>query len=271
MKLSIAGSDIEYPVDFSLIDADLDRPFHSSPFTSARDVCNLFLAQGIECFIMGGAVRNWLIGTPARDIDMTVGCPIDTAISIISPLSEAISIKPKAMFGLVYLLGDSGDIDVNSMRSCDDIAGNPDIDAVTFHPRFSLEQDAQCRDFTINAFYLSVPDYRIVNFFPESLDDLESGTIRLVMDQRKLKIDYRTTIRILQFLARGYTPTEYTLAVLKEKLDHDIVTYPKYREWMEFHVPRESPDYAKFRELIFRYAVEPQAVDLLKIWFAQAG
>jgi tRNA nucleotidyltransferase/poly(A) polymerase len=271
MKLSIAGTEIEYPLDISVVDADLDRPFNTSPFISARDVCNLFLARGIECFIMGGAVRNWLVGAPARDIDMTVGCSIDTALSIIAPLSESIAVKPKAMFGLAYLLGDAGDIDVNSMRSCDDIAGNPDIDAVTFHPRSSLEQDAQCRDFTINAFYLRVPDYRIINFFPESMSDLESRTIRLVMDERKLRIDYRTTIRILQFLARGYEPTEYTMAVLKEKLDHDIVSYPKYREWMDFHVPRGSADYAAFRELIFQYAADPQAVDLLKKWFANDG
>lgn len=269
MRISIAGTEIEYPVDVSIIDADLDRPFNNAPFISARDVCDLFLERGIECFIMGGAVRNWLVGCPARDIDMTVGCSIETALSIISPLSGAIAIKPKAMFGLAYLLGDAGDIDVNSMRDCGDIAGNPDIDAVTFHPRSSLEKDAQCRDFTVNAFYLRVPDYEIVNFFPECLDDLESGTIRLVMDERKLRIDYRTTIRILQFLARGYTATEYTLAVLKEKLDHDIVSYPKYKEWMDFHVPRGSPDYVRFRELIFRHVADEQAIQLLKVWFVE--
>lgn len=269
MRVSVGGNEMDYPVEISIIDSDLDRPFNASPFISPRDVCNLFLERGIECFVMGGAVRNWLVGRPARDIDMTVGCPIDTALSIVSPLADAIAIKPKPMFGLAYLLGDAGDIDLNSMRDCDDIAGNPDIDAVTFHPHASLEKDAQCRDFTINAFYLSLPDYRIINFFPEALSDLESGTIRLVMDERKLRIDYRTTIRILQFLARGYTPTDYTMKVLEEKLDHDIVNYPKYREWMDFHVPRGSPDYARFQELIFHHARDKRAVDLLKTWFTQ--
>jgi tRNA nucleotidyltransferase/poly(A) polymerase len=271
MKVSVAGSETEYPVDISIIDADLDRPFNTSPFISARDVCNLFLERGIDCFVMGGAVRNWLVGRPARDIDMTVDCPIDTALSIVSALPEEVLVKPKAMFGLAYLLGDAGDIDVNSMRDCDDIAGNPDIDSVTFHPGTSLERDAQCRDFTINAFYLRVPDYRIINFFPGSLDDLESGTLRLIMDERKLNIDYRTTIRILQFLARGYRPTGQTMAVLKAKLDYDIVHYPKYREWMDFHVPRGSPDYAAFRELIFHHSADPRAIELLKTWFAEEG
>lgn len=271
MKVSVAGTETDYPVDVSIIDADLDRPFNTSPFISARDVCNLFLERGIECFVMGGAVRNWMVGCPARDIDMTVGCPIDTALSIISPLSDAIAIKPKTKFGLAYLLGDAGDIDVNSMRNCDDIAGNPDIDAVTFHPRSSLEKDAQCRDFTINAFYLKLPDYEIINFFPECLGDLETRTIRLIMDERKLQIDYRTTIRILQFLARGYTPTDHVMAVLKEKLDHDIVSYPNYREWMEFHVPRGSPDHARFKELIFHHARDKDAVETLTNWFANGA
>jgi poly(A) polymerase len=216
---------------------------------------------------MGGAVRNWMLGEHARDIDMVLTCSIEAALQMLMPLSGLIKLKPKIDFGLLYLIGDNGDIDVNSLRDCTDINGNTDIDSVIFSCGRSLEIDAQIRDFTINSFYMRVSDRLIINHFPQALEDLESRTIRLIMDARKLAIDYRTTIRILQFMARGYEPTDYTLSVLRARLDADILQYDKYGEWLAFHVPPSSPDREAFRKLAFYFSQDRAAARRLETWF----
>jgi poly(A) polymerase len=267
----VAGQRVEYDIDGSLIDRDMYRPFNKNPNVSADDVCSLFSNCGAESYVMGGAVRNWMLGEHARDIDMVVTCPIEIALEVLQPLSNKVELKPKLKFGLIYLVGDLGDIDVNSLRDCDDIQGNPDIDSVVFHHGKSIEIDAQVRDFTINAFYMRTSDRKIINHFPESMNDLESRTIRLIMDQRKLDIDYRTTIRILQFMARGYNPTDYTLRVLRERLDADILRYDKYGEWLTFHVPPSSDDRESFRKLAFQFSRDRGAIQRLETWFGDDG
>lgn len=271
IEILIAGQPVEYEVDSSLIDYDMDRPFNSTPQVNANDVCELFSASKVDAYVMGGAVRNWLIGEHARDIDIVVTCPIQTALDKVSGISEAIEIKPKLDFGLIYLIGDLGDIDVNSLRDCDDIQGKSDIDSVIFKCGKSLEVDAQIRDFTINAFYMNSENRRIINHFPTALDDLEARIIRLIMDERKLAIDYRTTIRILQFMARDYRPTDYTLSVLRERLDADIIAHDRYGDWLAFHVPPHSKDRDAFRKLAFEFAKDRRAIARLDKWFGDAG
>jgi poly(A) polymerase len=265
----VDGRRLSLDIDESLIDHDMSRPINRHPLVSADDVCSLFAREGTEIFVMGGAVRNWMLGEHARDIDMVVSCSIEDALDTVTPLSDRIKIKPKMDFGLIYLIGDIGDIDVNSLRDCDDIRGNPDIDSVVFRRGKSLEIDAQIRDFTINAFYMRVSDRLIINHFKEAMDDLHSRTIRLIMDSRKLAIDYRTTIRILQFMARGYKPTDYTLTVLRERLDADILRYDKYGEWLNFHVPPSSADREAFRTLALRYSRNRAATRRLETWFGE--
>lgn len=264
--MNYPSHDLAGKVDFNVLQADLARDFNRNPAISVQTMCDLFQAAGIDVYVMGGAVRDWVLGVSARDIDLTVSGSVNDALSAVEPLIRHLRVEPKPLFGLAYLLGDAGDVDLNSMRDCNDIAGSEDIDKVHFRPVGTLETDAACRDFTFNAMYYHVKTGELISFHDTALSDLQSKTLRLVMDERKLAIDYRTTIRILQFMARGYNPTDYTRAVLHEKLDHDILSYPKYKEWMLFHVPKGSVDFTRYVDLALANIRRPEARDLFVSW-----
>jgi poly(A) polymerase len=268
--MRIAGKTVEYPVDKALIDSDLDRPICSISGISARDFCSLFEAEGINTYIMGGAVRDWIVGRSARDIDIMVDVSLGRVLDVIAPITKNLKLDAKPHYGLMYAKGDLGDVDLNSMRDCDDIGESKDVDDVFFRPGSSLTKDAPHRDFSFNSFYYCYSDQNIINHFPDSLDDLLSGTLRLITDERKLNVDYRVTIRILQFMARGYTPTAATIDVLRRKLAQDIMKTPKYRTWMDVHVPPGSVDRERFESLALEYVDDAHARDRLADWFADA-
>lgn len=263
---------IDIALDRGLITDALDRPAYRDARhdVRVREVISLLQSAGMRVFIVGGAPRDWLDGRPGKDIDLCVDAGVDDALRVLAhayPDIDAVRMH-NARFG-VARWGDhaSGGIDINMLRSWKDIR-NDDMWSTTFVPRQDLLEDAQMRDFSVNALYFDCREQCLLDPLGCDLDDLYSRRLRLITHPRVLETSYRTTFRIAQFIARGYRATERVLAHLAGRADRDIQGMgERIHRWIPQHLHIDDAHGEEFRRLLYAHAREPASIEALDRYF----
>jgi tRNA nucleotidyltransferase/poly(A) polymerase len=156
----------------------------------AAQVLALLNAGGEEARVVGGAVRNALLGLPVGEIDIaTTALPDD----VVRRANEAgIKSVPTGIdHGTVTLVIDSKPFEVTTLRE--------DVETYGRKARVAFGRDwahdAQRRDFTINGLSLSADG--IVHDHVGGLDDIAARRVRFIGEpSRRIAEDY---LRILRF------------------------------------------------------------------------
>jgi tRNA nucleotidyltransferase (CCA-adding enzyme) len=136
------------------------------------------VGEGFEgVYLVGGAVRDVLMGEPSFDVDVAVE---GDGIAFGTALARALGGRavPHDKFGTAIVLHDGGRVDVATTRT--EFYGYPG--ALPTVEQASIRQDLYRRDFTINAMAVSLKgeDFgRLVDFFG-GLRDLERGVVRVL-------------------------------------------------------------------------------------------
>ncbi len=152
--------------------------------------------DGEETHIVGGAVRNLLLGEAASDIDLaTTALPNETmrrgAAAGFKPVPTGVD------YGTVTLVGTGASFEVTTLRR--DIETDGRHAKVAFGRDFA--QDALRRDFTINA--LGLDRDGVIHDFCGGLDDLAARKIRFIGDaSARIAEDYLRILRFFRFHAR---------------------------------------------------------------------
>lgn len=167
---------------------------------------------GEEARVVGGAVRNALLGLPPGDIDIATTATPDE----IMRRAEAAGIKavPTGVaHGTVTLVADGHPFEVTTLRE--------DVETFGRHARVHFgrnwEHDAQRRDFTINALSLSADG--TVHDYVGGLADIEARRVRFIGDaDRRIAEDYLRILRFFRFHAafgRGDPDAEALAACIR--------------------------------------------------------
>jgi poly(A) polymerase len=132
-----------------------------------------FAAAGHELHLVGGPVRDALLGRPVDDLDFTTDARPETVLALVAPLAGA-TWTTGIEFGTVGA-------QINDMR-CEITTFRADrYDRVSRNPivRYgdSLADDLRRRDFSMNAMALSLPG-RVFTDPYGGLRDLASGVLR---------------------------------------------------------------------------------------------
>jgi len=167
-------------------------------FACARQL----VAVGGRVFVVGGAVRDALLGKPVKDYDLEVfGLPAErvaTALASIARTEPAGDSFP--VFKVAGLPDVIGQVDVAlPRRDSKRGPGHRGIEAVA-DPDLSLEEAARRRDFTINAMMWDVMAGTIEDPF-DGARDLEARVLRVV-DEGTFGEDPLRALRAAQFAAR---------------------------------------------------------------------
>lgn len=263
---------IDDGLDPHLADAAFERPVYRDDRhdVRVRDVVALLQAAGMRVFIVGGAPRDWLAGAPGNDIDLCVDASVDAVLRRLETAHPGIDAlrMHNERFG-VLRWGDeaSGGIDINMLRSWRDIQ-HDDMWSTTFVPRSDLVEDAQMRDFSVNALYYDCRDRVLLDPLGCGPDDVRTKTLRLVTHPRVLDTSYRTTFRILQFLCRGYAATEGVRTHLAQRADRDIQGMgERIHRWIPNHLHIDAAQRAEFRRRLYACAREPASFATLDGFF----
>ncbi|WP_411838439.1 CCA tRNA nucleotidyltransferase [Paracoccus sp. ME4] len=153
-------------------------------------------AEGDRAFLVGGAVRNALLGQPINDIDIATDATPDRVIA----LAEAAGLRavPTGIdHGTVTVVADGTGFEVTTFRQDVETDGRHATVAFTT----DLAQDAARRDFTINALYAG-RDGGVIDPVG-GLPDLTARRLRFVGDaDARITEDYLRILRFFRFLAR---------------------------------------------------------------------
>jgi poly(A) polymerase len=209
-----------------IIAADLNRQIDSASPVTIKQLIDALYAQGMNVYVAGGAPRDWLLGSNARDIDLTIDGTVTEAYGICNQLFTSDMLILHENFGLVVANGDCAQVDINIMRDVDDM--HRSVEHCVFIPTNQINRDFLSRDFSINCFYYNCHTHTIENPTEHGAEDLKNRRLRLIMAQKKIDLDQRVCIRILQFLARDYKATTFTQQVLDQRLETDILTFSEF-------------------------------------------
>jgi tRNA nucleotidyltransferase (CCA-adding enzyme) len=171
--------------------------------------------------LVGGAVRDLLLGLTPHELDVVAG----DAAAFADELAARLDVPPVAIqherFGTVRLAWDDGRIDIASRRAED----YPAPGALPVVQPGTPEEDLRRRDFTVNA--IAVPlggpkraaqteiGLRAVD---HSLSDLAAGRLRVLHDQSFLD-DPTRLLRLARYHARlGFAIERHTATLAQEAI-----------------------------------------------------
>jgi poly(A) polymerase len=133
-----------------------------------------FHDAGMQLHLVGGSVRDALMGRPQDDLDFTTDARPEQILAIVGPLSQGLW-TTGIEFGTVGLQIGSQRCEITTFRAdrYDRISRNPEVAFGT-----SLTDDLLRRDFTMNAMALSVTGDRAFADPYGGLADLARGELR---------------------------------------------------------------------------------------------
>lgn len=145
---------------------------------AAAKVCAVLSEGGFAAYVVGGAVRDLLLGIEPKDFDVAT----DARPEQIKPLFRRALIIGRR-FRLVHVLMGSETVEVSTFRGADIETAEKDEHGRVLRDNVfgSQEEDARRRDFTINALYFDPVTEEVVDFHG-GLADLKKRTLRMIGD-----------------------------------------------------------------------------------------
>lgn len=161
---------------------------------------------GYEAYLVGGGVRDLLLGQKPKDFDVTTSATPEQVRKLFRNCRLV-----GRRFRLAHVMFGPEIIEVATFRGHHE-AGAP-ADRTTSQRGQngmllrdnifgSIEEDAQRRDFTINSLYYSVADFSVRDFVG-GVQDLKEGVIRLIGDpETRYREDPVRMLRAVRFAAK---------------------------------------------------------------------
>lgn len=169
----------------------------------------IFIQNGFEAYLVGGAVRDLLLGKKASDWDITTNAKPEEIIRIFRKV-----IPTGIKHGTVTIHFMGKEIEATTYRSESEYTDGRHPDSVNFDA--SLEDDLSRRDFTMNAIAASLTDGNIIDPF-DGQKDIKSKTIRTVGKARdRFLEDGLRPIRAIRFSSQlGFDIEKETYEAIK--------------------------------------------------------
>ena len=175
--------------------------------------------RGGSTYLVGGGVRDELLGFPVKDTDVPVTLVgFDDLVSSLGAFARVDVVG--ASFGVLKVSADGTTIDVALPRTERSTGvGHKDFE-VSFDPHLNLQADLARRDFTVNAIALHLPDGAINDPFGGQRD-LEQRILRAVGDaQERFREDPLRMLRAARFVAKlDFEIEPETLGAMKLEAD----------------------------------------------------
>jgi poly(A) polymerase len=266
MNHPTTGSDLVGIENATVLERDHHRISRKQISPNAVKVLYKLAEAGYHGFLVGGGVRDLLLGKSPKDFDIAT----DASPEQLKSLFRNARIIGRR-FKIIHLRFGREIIEVTTFRAPHDSENK--IDDNTPRRRIqnqasahstagmilrdnvygNIDEDALRRDFTINALYYTINKFRILDF-STGLDDLESKQIRMIGDPaERYKEDPVRMLRAIRFAAKlGFTIEEKTEKPINE-LAHLLESISSARLFDETIKLMTGGDAEKTFELLRRY------------------
>ena len=172
-------------------------------------IIDTLVKNGFEAYLVGGCVRDMLMGIPPHDYDITTSAPPEIILTIFEK-----TIPTGIKHGTVTVINGGIAAEVTTYRADGEYADHRRPESVTFVK--SLKEDLARRDFTVNAIAYNEKE-GIKDFFG-GIEDINKKILRAVGDpEKRFCEDALRILRLFRFASvLGFTPEKETLkAALK--------------------------------------------------------
>ncbi len=215
----------------------IERPLPVSP--GVRQILSHLAQNGYEAYVVGGAVRDFLLGRKVKDLDLVSDATPDQVAELFPktlPIGKA--------FGVMKVEAAPDEwVEVATFRSDGAYVDSRHPKSVSFG---SLEEDSLRRDFTINALYYDLKQQRVLDLH-RGLDDLRARRLQTVgLAIQRFKEDALRLLRAVRIacelrfeIAPDLRPAIIETAPLLKRLSAERVCQELDRMWLS-----DGPDRA---------------------------
>ena len=166
-----------------------------TPRELANLICERLLQNAYQALLVGGCVRDLLLGRQATDYDVATDATPEQVMKLFPG-----SIGVGAEFGVVLVPQDGTKVEVATFRSDVGYSDGRHPDGVVYST--SPKEDVQRRDFTINGLLMRHDTGEVLDFVGGEAD-LRAGVIRAIGEpDRRFREDKLRLMRAVRFAAR---------------------------------------------------------------------
>ena len=166
-----------------------------TPRDMANSICDMLLRSGYQGLLVGGCVRDLLLGREPADYDVTTDA---TPEQVMALFPESIAVG--AQFGVMLVPRDALKVEVATFRSDVGYSDGRHPDSVVYSK--TPQKDVQRRDFTINGLLMRHDSGEVLDFVGGQAD-LKAKVIRAIGEpDRRFTVDKLRMMRALRFAAR---------------------------------------------------------------------
>lgn len=172
--------------------------------------------HGYEAYLVGGGVRDLLLGREPKDFDVAT----DARPEEVRALFRNCRLIGRR-FRLAHVHFGPEIVEVATFRGSDDDGSGErrveDGRLVRDNVYGTLDEDAARRDFTVNALYYGIDDFSVLDF-AGGYEDIHAGVIRLIGEpERRYREDPVRLLRAVRFAAKlGFRIEPRTEAPMRE-------------------------------------------------------
>ena len=161
----------------------------------ANSICDVLQRSGYQALLVGGCVRDLLLGREPGDYDVTTDATPDQIMPLF-PESLAVG----AQFGVMLIPRDGLKVEVATFRSDVGYSDGRHPDRVVYSK--TPQEDVQRRDFTINGLLMRHDSDEVLDFV-DGQADLKAKVIRAIGEpSRRFTEDKLRMMRAVRFAAR---------------------------------------------------------------------
>lgn len=159
----------------------------------AQKVLKMLNSAGYEAWLVGGSVRDGIMGLPMGDTDITTNALPQQTMEVFAGYKV---IETGLKHGTVTVVLDHHHTEITTYRTDSTYSDGRHPDSVSFTA--SLREDCARRDFTMNAVCYN-PDYGTVDYYGGA-EDIRNKTIRCVGDpSARFREDALRILRAVRF------------------------------------------------------------------------
>jgi len=182
----------------TILSEQVRQKFEITLPTDLETLSDIFKSSGKDFYLVGGSVRDALLGKTPKDFDVTTNATPDEVEEILKAYPEYRVLELGRAFGIVKIITPEGnDYEIATFRT--DIGKGRRPDSVEFA---TIEKDVNRRDLTMNALFYDISNKEIVDYVG-GIQDIENKVVKTVgnakerFDEDRLRI-----LRALRFAAR---------------------------------------------------------------------
>lgn len=195
------------------MDLILKNKIPAEQMTALAEISSVFKNAGYQSFVVGGSVRDLILGFEVSDYDFATDARPEQVISLFKK-----TVPTGIKHGTVTVLLNGLTFEVTTFRADGKYIDGRRPERVSFSK--TLAEDVKRRDFTINGLAYDVLQGKVLDLV-NGLDDISAGIIRTIGDPvDRFSEDGLRPYRACRFAARlKFSIEDETLAAITKTLD----------------------------------------------------